>query len=602
LFRRVLFTLLCALAAAAPASASSPHAVLKKAEAAMQGHAGRGVEPTVALRDLAARLPDLHGSDRERARRMLLRPVPGQEQYGETAYTVAEHDPPLCSVHFCIHWVDSTADAPPLVSTLGDGVPDYIRTMDAVFEHVYQVENVQLGWRPPKPDGTKGGDLNKVDVYVQDVGARGLFGYAAADLGQHGHSQTAYLVMDNDYKDAQFPRYSSYLEPMRVTAAHEYNHAIQFGYDFFQDTWFLEATAVWMEDRVYDGVNDYLSYVDRWSRMPGVPLTRFDAVHETDPLNMKVYGDAVWNRWLDLHFGQQLIRSAWERSDGTSPPSFAPGAYDAALRARGSSFFDAFTSFAAATAEWRSSAGPFGDRDGNRWPDMGRGSTRLAPGAGGVSGRLDHASYQLFDVTPTHDRRIKLVASLPEGTAGAVALVGRVGSATSGQVQVALTRLPHGGAGTATLTDPSRFSRITAVVVNADASQDGYSESAVDWKFTRDRQLFHAHVSNRFAPLRLRGSDPRPGATRVSRTARIVLRFSAALRMVSLARIHLVGPHGTSVPVRVTRGRRGRRVTLVPERPLVGGRVYRVKLGRRIVDVDGNALRAKRRAWDFATR
>jgi Big-like domain-containing protein len=601
LFRRLSFIWLCALAAAAPASASSPHAVLSKAEAAMQGRAGRGVDPTGALRDLAVTLPRLHGGDRKLARRILLRPVPGEEQYGETAYTVPEHAP-LCSTHFCIHWVDSTADAPPLASTLGDGVPDYVRTMDAVFEHVYQVENVQMGWRPPKPDGTHGGDLNKVDVYIQDVGARGLFGYAAADLGQHGHSQTAYLVMDNDYSHAQFPRYSSYLDPMEVTAAHEYNHAIQFGYDFFQDTWLLEATAVWMEDRVYDGVNDYLSYVDRWAQMPQVPVTRFDALHETDPLNTKVYGDAVWNRWLDLHFGQQLIRNAWERSVGTSPSSFAPGAYDAALRARGSSFFDAFTSFVADTAEWRSSAGPFGDRDGSLWPDVQRASTRLAPGQGDVSGRLDHTAYRLFDVAPTHDTRIKLVASLPAGNAGAVALVGRVGSATSGQVQVALTRLPNGGAGTATLTDPSRFSRITAVVVNADTREAGYSESAVDWKFTRDGQLFHAHVSNRFAALRLRGSDPRAGATKVSRTARIVLRFSATLRATSLDRIRLVGPHGTSVPVRVTRGHRGRRVTLIPDRPLGRSTQYRVKLGRRIFDVDGNALRAKHRSWDFATR
>ena len=568
----------------------------------MHGRAGRGVEPTMALRDLAARLPDLHGSDRKLGRRILLRPVPGQEQHGETAYTVAEHDPPLCSAHFCVHWVDSTADAPPLTSTLGDGVPDYIRTIDAVFEHVYQVENVQLGWQPPKPDGTKGGDLNKVDVYVQDVGGRGLFGYAAADLGQHGHSQTAYLVMDNDYSHAQFPHYSSYLQPMEVTAAHEYNHAIQFGYDFFQDTWFLEATAVWMEDRVYDGVNDYLGYVDRWATMPGVPVTRFDALHESDPRNMKVYGDAVWNRWLDLHFGQQLIRNAWERSAQTSPPSFAPGAYDAALRAHGSSFFNAFTSFAAATAEWRSAAGPFGDRDGSRWPDVRRASARLAPGQPGVSARLDHTSYQLFDVARTSDRRIKLVASLPAGTAGALALVGRIGSATSGKVQVALTRLPHGGSGTATLTDPSRFSRVTAVLVNADTSQDGYSESAVDWRFTRDGRLFHAHVSNRFAPLRLRSRDPGPGARSVSRAARIVLRFSAAVRAASLARIRLLGPHGADIPVHVRRGHRGRRVTLVPEQPLAGATLYRVKLGRRIVDVDGNALRARHRAWDFATR
>jgi len=116
--------------------------------------------------------------------------------------------------------------------------------------------------------------------------------------------------MDNDYSHAQFSRYTSYLAPMEVTAAHEYNHVIQFGYDVFQDTWFMEATAVWMEDRVYDGVNDYLSYVVPWSRLTRVPITRFDELDGGDPLNVKAYGDAVWSRWLDTHYGQQLIRSA----------------------------------------------------------------------------------------------------------------------------------------------------------------------------------------------------------------------------------------------------------------------------------------------------
>ena len=46
-----------------------------------------------------------------------------------------------------------------------------------------------------------------------------------------------------------------------MTLAHEYNHILQFGYDAYQDAWFAESTAVWMEDQVYNGINDYLRYV-----------------------------------------------------------------------------------------------------------------------------------------------------------------------------------------------------------------------------------------------------------------------------------------------------------------------------------------------------
>ena len=50
---------------------------------------------------------------------------------------------------------------------------------------------------------------------------------------------------------------------MQVTAAHEYFHAVQFAYDFFEDGWFMEATATWAEDELYDSVNDNVNYLDR---------------------------------------------------------------------------------------------------------------------------------------------------------------------------------------------------------------------------------------------------------------------------------------------------------------------------------------------------
>jgi Big-like domain-containing protein len=600
--KRLVFTLLCLLTVAAPPAAASPRAALRKAEAVMQGDGVKtGLEVTPALKELAAHLSGLHGSDHARARRLLERPVPGQAQQGESSYTVPEH-PPFCSAHFCIHWVPIGPDAPPLATTLGSGIPDYIRTMDQVFEHVYQVENVQLGWRPPNGDGTRGGGLDKVDVYVKDVGGEGIFGYSTPDPGQHGHSQAAYLVMDNDYSHAQFPRYTSYLAPMQVTAAHEYNHVIQFGYDVLEDTWFLESTAVWMEDRVYDDVNDYLSYVGPWTQISQVPLTYFNDLDDTDPMNVKAYGDAVWNRWLEAHYGQELIRNAWERSAKTVPASFAPGAYDAALSARGSSFFGAFIRFAADSAEWHSTPAPFRDRDASIWPDVARASQRsLAPGSKPILGHLDHTSYALVNVTPTPDARIKIVGSLPRGTAGALALVGRRGPEGSGSVQVAMTKLRHGGSGSVALADPARFSRITAVLINADTTSHGYSRSTGAWIFDRNNQRVRARVSNRFAPLRLRSGTPGSGA-RVSPKARVVLRFSAAVSPSSLRSIRLRDSHGKRVAIRIRRGHGGSRLTLVPRRRLAAGARYSVELGSRIVDVDGNGLAPGQRGWTFRTR
>jgi len=42
------------------------------------------------------------------------------------------------------------------------------------------------------------------------------------------------------------------LDNIKVTAAHEFNHAIQFGYDYWEETWLMEATATWIEDDTAD--------------------------------------------------------------------------------------------------------------------------------------------------------------------------------------------------------------------------------------------------------------------------------------------------------------------------------------------------------------
>ena len=48
---------------------------------------------------------------------------------------------------------------------------------------------------------------------------------------------------------------------MEVTAAHEYNHILQYAYDIFQDAWMFESTATWAEEKVFAGDDDYHGYM-----------------------------------------------------------------------------------------------------------------------------------------------------------------------------------------------------------------------------------------------------------------------------------------------------------------------------------------------------
>jgi hypothetical protein len=615
--RRLVITALACLIGAAPAAAqehghkhggelrsasSSKEAreTLREAKALLDG---RGVETgrelTPVLKDLAVRLKALPAGEEREARAILLRPTQGQAQAGEDAYTVPEA-PPVCSSHFCIHYVTSTSDAPPLGSNDGDATPDYIQTMSRTFEEVYAAENIQMGWREPTPDGSRGGDFNKVDVYVKQLGNQGIFGYATPDPGQATNSQSAYLVMDNDFTHAEYPRYPQPLPPLQVTAAHEYNHVIQFGYDVLQDSWMFESTAVWMEDKVYDDVNDYVSYLNAWSQLTQVPLTSFNPTDLGDPLNVKVYGDAVWNRWLDERFGQEVIRTAWEKSLSTSPPSFAPDAYDAALLTRGTTFFDAFTRFAADTAEWNSSAGSF--EEGGTWPDILRATrSTIAPDGSGIEGRLDHAAFALINVQPTQHERIKLVASLPRGTRGGFALIGREGEQASGVPVVVLKRIPSGGQASVTLENPSRFARITAALINSDMTQSGFSQFSSDWDFTRDEQEISAHLSSDFTAPSVRKRSPGPGKT-ASTKARVVVTFSEQVANVSDRTFNLLGPGGKQVSARIEYDRGKRQAHLIPRKRLRPGTKYVAKIGKTIVDKGDNPLPSKTLKWSFRTR
>jgi hypothetical protein len=399
------------------------------------------------------------------------------------SYTVPEAPKsPACDANFCVHWVDQGLDAPSLKDSNGDGVPDYVERVLAVAEHVHHVENDQLGWREPLSDGTLGGEHGKTDIYLEEIGPQ-LFGYAAPDRGQvrregreprrlHG-----YLVLDNDYEPFEFP-HTKRGRDLKVTLAHEYNHILQFGYDAWEDTWFAESTAVWMEDQVYNGIDDYLRYVRSWVKLWETPLTAN---------SIKEYGSAVWNQWLAHHYGRAIIREAWAGSARLQPDGFAVAAYERAIRAAGpSSFGRDFTRFAADVSEWRTG---IGFRESYLYSDMPRQGT-LALGAPPVTRHLDHTTFSLIGVHAPTGRAVEVDVEAPEGAAAGLALVGRIGSERHGRTVKAVDYAEASGKLTARLPDPARFQRITAVVVNADATASGYSARHLDWRYLTEETPF----------------------------------------------------------------------------------------------------------------
>jgi hypothetical protein len=469
-----------------------------------------GRELTPAIAELVARRGALDANGRRQADALLARPTSTEAAPGH-AYTVTEHAP-VCGVHFCIHYVTTTLDAPDQNDSDADGTPDYVELMEQVFEsEVFPCENgsavmgcanagsTGLGWPQAPSDGALGGDA-RFDVYIEDLFPSGVFGYVSPDPQPAGSSLHSYLVLDKD-----FSRYSPTLtgpDEMRVTAAHEYNHVLQFGIDAFEDTWMFEATAVYFEDKVYPGIDDYLSYMPSWVNSTADPLTDANGGG-----GLKMYGSAVWNHFIAGRHGAPTILAAWQASTQVNGGPFAPASYSTALAANGgTNFSDEFDDFAAAVAEWRAPGSGFPDL----YPDVPAAARpSLAVGAGAATIQLDHTTFAFRNIQPpASSTALTLSATLPAGLKGAIALVGRTGaSTTGGTVTTQIQGLSNGGAATVSLPNANTYGRITAVLVNADPTQSGWNNGQNDWNFTKDNQNFSGVQVTQGAP------PPTPTAT-----------------------------------------------------------------------------------------
>ena len=288
--------------AAADLAARQADRSLTKAQDILSGKAERPgtrrIEATLALRDLFVSLPALDADGRQQADRVLARPTDGASDPNGDGYTVAARK--KCQGNFCLHWVTSTADAPPSTAW----VMKNLKTMNQVWHK----EVGKLNYRKPVKDGHRGG--NKLfDVYLKELGSQGLYGYCAPERRKRGTKWLAsgYCVLDNDFAQAQYG--APPVQSLRVTAAHEFFHAIQFGYDYHEDPWFMEATATWMEERFADGVNDNRQYLPYGQvQQNGSSLDVFN------PQGFNQYGNWPFFEFLSSHFGTGVVRQMWSKA------------------------------------------------------------------------------------------------------------------------------------------------------------------------------------------------------------------------------------------------------------------------------------------------
>ena len=152
-------------------------------------------------------------------------------------------------------------------------------------------------------------DKYYIDIYIGNKGAynpqdeskvyinSGYAGYALAY-----NDRTPYFILN--------PKMDK--EILKVTIAHEFFHTIQYTYnlDIVSDNiwnkniWFLEASAVLMEDEVYDDVNDYVNFIHYYFEYMNQPLDSFG--------NSREYGKVLFAKYLKEKYGIGFIRKIFE--------------------------------------------------------------------------------------------------------------------------------------------------------------------------------------------------------------------------------------------------------------------------------------------------
>jgi hypothetical protein len=357
----LVFFACLALTAASTAGARTPQerahiqarAALDRALAIFRG---QGTDPrgaTSALLDLKMQMGSLQPAERRVARSLFARPTDGRN--GDwTAPRSSRHH--TCAPKFCIHWVTTSRDAPSLRDRNHNHLPDYVDSVKSVMTTVWAKEVNQLGYHAPLADGNSGSHHggnpnNKIDIYLQDVGRFGFYGYCTSDDPRYSRQSnvSGYCVFDDDFSARQFPATHG-VAALKVTAAHEFNHAIQFSYDVREDRWLLEATATNMEATVYRTIHDNYQY------FPSSPLSKSKPWRPIDLFQTS--GTNQYGVWIFFHFLCQrygscdIVREIWE--DAAATPGTKHGllystqAVEEAISNHGDTFADVFRQFGVA--------------------------------------------------------------------------------------------------------------------------------------------------------------------------------------------------------------------------------------------------------------
>jgi hypothetical protein len=173
----------------------------------------------------------------------------------------------------------------------------------------------------PPSDGSEGGSA-KYDVYISDIGT-GKYGSVSPEnlIGNNPQSPyltevdayTSFMKMNNNYSWA-IPITPD--NAIKVTAAHEFFHSVQFGISSTNTNFIDEATAAWSEDEIYPGIDDNFQYLNHVFSTPDVALNYNNSSLDEYGTAFKGhwYGAWIFFRYLSEKTNPDIIRQIYNNT------------------------------------------------------------------------------------------------------------------------------------------------------------------------------------------------------------------------------------------------------------------------------------------------
>ena len=225
---------------------------------------------------------------------------------------------------------------------------EYVINMGEIFEDVWTFYMDTIGFDPPPIDTVV--NQNLYEIYIENLPIYYQSITYATNENVEQPACASYIKIRNSFSASQFNDLTE-SENIKISAVHEFFHAIQFGYNCFERFWLMEATAVWSEDKLYDEINDHYRYMPSWFANPGKAI---------DDESIHMYGSFIYFQYIDEHLGgSETIRRVWENSNELADPindnSFA--AIDSALVWQNSNFENALDQMVIANRILSSSTG-----------------------------------------------------------------------------------------------------------------------------------------------------------------------------------------------------------------------------------------------------